>query len=110
MTKEEIINSIKRLKVYYPYYYNNITKEDAKVIVDLWLELFGDLDNCYMQEAINTWGLRNDKPPSIADLRKCIGISHSGIDIEIKNCQDEQRKNHLRKQKEILWKFLVGGK
>ena len=59
MTKEEIINSIKRLKVFYPYYYNNITKEDAKVIVDLWLELFGELDNCYMQEAINIWGLRN---------------------------------------------------
>lgn len=109
MTQEQVIISIKKLKAYYPYYYSNITKEDAKAIVELWLEHFGELDYEYMQKALKKWGISNSNPPSIADLRKTIGTLYNEVDILYsKSTFTEEEKEHLGKQRSLLWDYLTG--
>lgn len=93
MTKEEIIKSIKNLKVYYPYYYANISKEEAKEIVEVWEENFSKIPFDLMKNAIKEWSIRNTKPPTIADLRVIISRNYMLV-------KDENLKT-------ILWEFLM---
>ena len=93
MTKEEIIKSIKNLKAYYPYYYSNITKDEAKEIVEVWEDNFSKIPFDLMKSAIKEWSIRNTKPPTIADLRTIISKNYMLV-------KDENLKN-------ILWDFLT---
>lgn len=109
MTQEQIITSIKKLKAYYPYFYNNISKEDAKAIVEVWLEHFGKLDYKYMQDALKSWGASKDKPPTIADLRKQIGsYYHKVDDLYSRSALTAEEKEKLEVQRTLLWEYLCG--
>ena len=69
MTREEVTKILSVLKVAYPNFYKNITKQDALETINVYAEMFKDDDvnlvNLAVKELINGF----QYPPTIADIK-----------------------------------------
>lgn len=72
MNKEEVIAILKVLKVAYPKFYNNISKEDMFKTIDLWLEMFKNDNKQDITRAVKELMCELEFPPTIADIKKRI--------------------------------------
>lgn len=72
MNKEEVIAILKVLKVAYPKFYNNISKEDMLKTIDLWLEMFKNDNKQDITRAVKELMCELEFPPTIADIKKKI--------------------------------------
>lgn len=72
MNKEEVIAILKVLKVAYPKFYNNISKEDMLKTIDLWLEMFKNDNKQDITRAVKELMCELEFPPAIADIKKKI--------------------------------------
>lgn len=69
MTREEVTKMLSILKVAYPNFYKDITKQDGLRTIDVYSEMFKDDDanlvNLAIKELINSF----QYPPTIADIK-----------------------------------------
>lgn len=72
MNKEEIIAIFKILKVAYPRFYIDISKEDMIKTINLWLEMFQNNNKQDITKAIKELICELEFPPTIADVKKKI--------------------------------------
>ena len=72
MNKEEVIAILKVLKVAYPKFYNNISKEDMLKTIDLWIEMFKNDNKQDITRAVKELMCELEFPPAIADIKKKI--------------------------------------
>ena len=72
MNKEEVIAILKVLKVAYPKFYNNISKEDMLKTIDLWVEMFKNDNKQDITRAVKELMCELEFPPTIADIKKKI--------------------------------------
>lgn len=72
MNKEEVIAILKVLKVAYPKFYNNISKEDMLKTIDLWVEMFKNDNKQDITRAVKELMCELEFPPAIADIKKKI--------------------------------------
>ena len=72
MNKEEVIAILKVLKVAYPKFYNNISKEDMLKTIDLWIEMFKNDSKQDIKRAVKELMCELEFPPAIADIKKKI--------------------------------------
>ena len=72
MNKEEVIAILKVLKVAYPKFYNNISKEDMLKTIDLWVEMFKNDNKQDITRAVKELMCELEFPPTIADVKKKI--------------------------------------
>ena len=72
MNKEEIIAIFKVLKVAYPRFYIDISKEDMIKTIDLWVEMFKNDNKQDITRAVKELMCELEFPPAIADIKKKI--------------------------------------
>lgn len=77
MTRDETKALLAILKAAYPNFYKDMTKEDAKNIVDLWATMFADEKPQIVVEAVKSLICILKYPPTIADVKeKIAAITH----------------------------------
>ena len=72
LKKQDIINMIGMIKANYPNSYKDSTKEDFKIIIDLWFDLFKDYNKEIIGQAFKGCLLKCKLPPTIADMQEQI--------------------------------------
>lgn len=72
MTKNETLQILNILKIAYPTFYKNISKQEALDIVDLWSNMFEGDDVLLVINAVKTFIATDDKgyPPVIGVIKK----------------------------------------
>lgn len=106
MTEKDIATIIRLLKAYYPYYYKNVTAEEAKSIIDVWKYQFGEIDYTLVERAVHKWGGTNTNPPTIPDLKHILFTFYHELDQAYsKACKDGNTAEMTRigKQRELIW-------
>lgn len=74
MTRDETKALLAILKAAYPNFYKDMTKEDAKNIVDLWTTMFADEKPQIVVEAVKSLICILKYPPTIADVKEKIAM------------------------------------
>lgn len=74
MTRDETKALLAILKAAYPNFYKDMTKEDAKNIVDLWAAMFADEKPQIVVEAVKSLICILKYPPTIADVKEKIAM------------------------------------
>ena len=90
MTKNETLQILNILKIAYPTFYKNISKQEALDIVDLWSNMFEEDDVLLVIAAVKTFIATDDKgyPPVIGVIKKKMReISHPDTMSEIEAWQ-----------------------
>lgn len=70
MTKENTVELLTMLRLAYPRFYANITKQDAQATLELWYSMFKEEDNDVVKAATKTLISSLEFPPTIADVKK----------------------------------------
>lgn len=70
MQRSEIIIILKKIKLAYPRFYNDISKQEAEDIVILWEEFFKNEDPSLVMLAVNSLISTFKFPPTIADIKE----------------------------------------
>ena len=113
MNREEIIAILKVLKVAYPRFYNNITKEDMLKTIDLWGEMFKNDSKQDITRAVKELICELEFPPSIAEIKKKIN-KYKGERAMLEKIKKEELTSkqvmQLDKPKEIETKQKVNAK
>ena len=112
MTEQETIKIIRQIKAYYPYLYKNITKEDAKEIVEVWHKQFKKIDYELVEMAVDNWGGKKTIAPSIVEIKKSIGDLYSEIEARYSELYkdestDKKEFEKIQRWKEIAWKAMM---
>ena len=76
VSKEEMGQIMKILRTAYPRYYKDISKEEMMNAINLWCEMFSDVDLLTLSLAVKSLISHFEYPPTIADIRKEI-LKHS---------------------------------
>lgn len=90
MTKNETLQILNILKIAYPTFYKNISKQEALDIVDLWSNMFEEDDVLLVIAAVKAFIATDDKgyPPVIGVIKKKMReISHPDTMSEIEAWQ-----------------------
>ena len=74
MTKQETGTLLQILKTSYPHYYKNISQEEAKSILSLYHEMFGQYPAEVVAMALKNYIKSNIYPPTIAGLMEQIEL------------------------------------
>lgn len=73
MTRQEVIASLKVLKVAYPAFYSRMTRNHAEDTISVWCEMFRDEDVNVMKAALyKVIEEHANYPPNIADIKQKI--------------------------------------
>ena len=73
MTRQEVIASLKVLKVAYPAFYSRMTRNNAEDTISVWCEMFRDEDVNVMKAALyKVIEEHANYPPNIADIKQKI--------------------------------------
>jgi hypothetical protein len=72
ITKTEMSKIMDILKTAYPRYYINSTKEEVINAINLWCEMFNDVELQTLAVAVKAVIANSEYPPTIADVRKQI--------------------------------------
>ena len=73
MTREEVTNMLRLLKVTYPAFYSKMKRNDLILIVDMWSEMFKDDDANIVKYALKELvATHSGYPPDIAALKNKI--------------------------------------
>ena len=72
MNTQEITAVLKILKLSYPQFYKNMTKQEASETVELWSTMFRDDDARIVTEAVKSLIVTLKFPPTIADVKEKI--------------------------------------
>ncbi len=70
VSKEEMGQIMKILRTAYPRYYANTNKEDMINAINLWCEMFSDIDILTLATAVKSLISHFEYPPTIADVKK----------------------------------------
>lgn len=81
MSKDEAIAILKILKVSYPQFYKQLSKEEGYEIIDLWHMMFENEDVRIVTQAVKLLIKTHTYPPTIADVQ-------NKIDLLTKNQED----------------------
>ena len=95
MNKEEVIAILKVLKVAYPKFYNNISKEDMLKTIDLWVEMFRGDNKQDITRAVKELMCELEFPPTIADIKKKINKYSGDRKLLLKIKEDEMKDKKL---------------
>ena len=95
MNKEEVIAILKVLKVAYPKFYNNISKEDMLKTIDLWIEMFKNDNKQDITRAVKELMCELEFPPAIADIKKKINKYSDDRKLLQKIKEDEIKEQKL---------------
>lgn len=114
MTDKEVIKIIKTLKAYYPYYYRDITPEEAKTVVEVWQIQFKNYDYELINKAVHAWGGKNTTPPSLAELKYSLFDFYTEISDEYTRLLNEDLNSkeleRVKKWREQTWACAYVGK
>jgi hypothetical protein len=69
MTKENTTELLSLIKLAYPRFYTNLTKQDALATIDLWTAMFKNCDYTLVKMATQTLINTLEFPPTIADIK-----------------------------------------
>lgn len=69
MTRENTIELLSLIKIAYPRFYTNLTKQDAQATIDLWSAMFKECDYTLVKMATQTLINTLEFPPTIADIK-----------------------------------------
>lgn len=110
MTNEEVRSIINLLKAHYPYFYNNITtKDQANEIVEVWKIQFEGIDYKLIKMAVLDWGKKQDKAPSIAELRRYMFNYYTTVDRELSELYREPTADQERIKELERWRIQLWG-
>lgn len=70
MQRNEIVIILKKLKLAYPRFYADISKEDAQNTIVLWEDMFKGDDGQLVMAAVNNLIANFKYPPTIADIKE----------------------------------------
>lgn len=70
MQRKEIIIILKKLKIAYPRFYADISKEEAEDTILLWMDFFKDDNPSLVLESVNNLIVNFKYPPTIADIKE----------------------------------------
>ena len=101
MNKEEVIAILKVLKVAYPKFYNNISKEDMLKTIDLWVEMFKNDNKQDITRAVKELMCELEFPPAIADIKKKINKYSDDRKLLQKIKEDEIKDQKLLENLDI---------
>lgn len=101
MNKEEVIAILKVLKVAYPKFYNNISKEDMLKTIELWLEMFKNDNKQDITRAVKELMCELEFPPTIADIKKKINKYSDDRKLLQKIKEDEIKDQKLLENLDI---------
>lgn len=108
MKRDEVIAILGILKIAYPRFYANITKEEAEQTITLWQEMFADCDvesvKIAVKNLINTFQF----PPTIADVKNELYKLYQGNekqDVELWNELKSAIRNGIYYSDEIFPKL-----
>lgn len=68
MNRTDTVKMMAILKAAYPQYYKDTGKDELDVAVNLWCEIFADVDAALVRTAVIRVILNNKFPPTIADI------------------------------------------
>lgn len=104
MTRDEVTAVLGILRVAYPRFYMNITKEDAIQTVNLWSEMFAEDDAKLVTMAVKSLINSFQYPPAISDVKNYMyNLTSKEVDnMELWNELDKAVRNCLYKEKEVF--------
>lgn len=97
MSETELIGLLSVIRVAYPRFYSNITLEDTKSTVALWLEMLKDDNSQDVTRAVKELICELEFPPTIADVKTRIRKYE-----EDRHFHEYAQKLELEEQKERL--------
>lgn len=74
MTRNEIVYIMSILKIAYPRFYANMTKEEAEQTVNLWAVMFEKDNARIVTEAVKSMIVTLKFPPTIADIKEKVNL------------------------------------
>lgn len=74
MQESDIKQLLTVLQLNYPATYRDISKEDKRALVKLWMDAFGGLDTTIVGEALRNYIKANKYPPNVAGLQEQIDL------------------------------------
>jgi len=74
MVTDDVIAILNIIKVAYPRFYSNVTKQEADDAVNLWSIMFADDDAKVVTEAVKAMIATLKYPPTIADVKEKIRL------------------------------------
>lgn len=83
MTKNETIKLLEVLRVAYPNYYKNMSKDEASKTASLYHSRLKDYPVTVVVEALNSYIDENEYPPTIAGIKKYLTRLEGEHDYEI---------------------------
>lgn len=83
MNKNETIRLLEVLRVAYPNYYKNMTKDEASRTASLYHSRFKDYPTAVVVEALNSYIDENEYPPTIAGIKKYLTRLEGEHDYEL---------------------------
>ncbi len=69
MTKENVTELLGLIRIAYPRFYANLTKQDALATIELWYSMFKDMEYEVVKVAVNSLINTLEFPPTIADVK-----------------------------------------
>ena len=104
MTRDEVTAVLGVLRVAYPRFYMNITKEDAMQTINLWSEMFAEDDAKLVTMAVKSLINSFQYPPAISDVKDHMyKMTSKEVDnMELWNELDRAVRNCLYKEKEVF--------
>lgn len=69
MTRKNVIELLGLIRIGYPRFYSNLTKEDALATIELWLSMFKDCEYELVKTAVQSLINSSEYPPTIADVK-----------------------------------------
>ncbi len=72
LNREDVIKVLAYLKVAYPNFYKNMTREEAEETINLYQEMFADSDFKIVSVIVKEWIQTEKFPPTIADIKQKI--------------------------------------
>lgn len=82
MDRTETIAILKILKLTYPTYYRDYTKEEASDLISVWQMMFANESSKIVSEAVKATIETCKFPPTIAEIKEKINIMRSGFKID----------------------------
>jgi len=72
LNRENVIKVLAYLKVAYPNFYKNMSRQEAEETINLYQEMFPDCDISIVTVAVKEWIQKEKFPPTIADIKQKI--------------------------------------
>lgn len=108
MTQQETVTIIKLLKAYYPYFYRDITSDEAKIVIEIWHTHFREFDYDLIKRAVNKWGGEHATAPSLAEFKRELFYFHSEYSSLYSKLindpkADPEEVKRVEKMKSLTW-------